>query len=356
MAPIVDTPPQGNSGTAESATPRGDTVKALVTGATGFVGSSLVRSLLQRGDRVRILARNLERAAPLRDAGAEVCLGDLGTPSSLEGIANDMDAVFHLGSVIRGSNIDFERVDVQGTDRLLAETQRAGVRRYVYASTLAGYPPDEKRVNSVIDESCPLDNTGLLGNYARAKAHCEKAVVAANAFGKTECVVLRLGLVCGIGAHVFPPHVCKVIGRNRVVLFGDGGVPLPLTVVDNAVDALILAVTVPHLGGETFNIVDDDVLTQLGYLELLQSCTDGLPHVLRLPVSAYYSLGLFSEMLATARRKEPETTRYRIRCRLARVHWDCSKAKRCCTGSPACHCERGLEPSFRLYATPTSRA
>jgi 2-alkyl-3-oxoalkanoate reductase len=340
----------------EIAITRGDELKALVTGATGFVGSYLVRSLLQRGDQVRILARNADRAAPLRNVGAEVRLGDLGSATSLRGIADGMDALFHLGSVIRGSTADFERVDIQGTERLLAEAQRAGVRRYVYASTLAGYPPDEMRANCVIDESWPLDSTGLLGNYARAKAHCEKAVLAANAGGKTECVVLRLGLVCGIGANVFPAHVCKVIGRNWVVMFGDGDVPLPLIVVDNAVDALILGATVPHIGGETFNIVDDDVLTQLGYLNLLRSCTGGLPHVLRLPVSAYYLLGFLSELLATARGKEPETTRYRIRGRLARVHWNCSKAQRVLHWQPRVSLQEGLEPSFRLHATPIPRA
>jgi nucleoside-diphosphate-sugar epimerase len=331
-------------------------LKALVTGATGFVGSNLVRSLLQRGDEVRILAREAHRAAPLRDAGAEVRLGDLGRPTSLKGIADGMDAVFHLGSVMRGSAIEFERVDVQGTEQLLAEAQRAGVRRYVYASTLAGYGPAETGASSVIDESRPLDVTGRLGNYAQAKARCEKAVLEANARGQTQCVVLRLGLVCGIGANVFPPHVCKPIGHDRVILFGDGGVPLPLTVVDNAVDALILGASVPDIGGETFNIVDDDVLTQQGYLTLLQSCSGGLPHVLRLPVSAYYLLGLLTEVLAIARRREPETTRYRIRSRLARVHWDCSKAKRVLHWQPRVPLRAALEPSFRMHATSAARA
>jgi nucleoside-diphosphate-sugar epimerase len=326
-------------------------VKALVTGATGFVGSYLVRSLLQRGHRVRILARSPQRAAPLRDAGAEVCIGDLATPPSLDGIADDIDAVFHLGSVIRGSDVDFERVDIEGTDWLLAETRRAGALRYVYASTLAGYPPNEERVNSVVDENCPLDSTGLLGNYARTKARCEKAVLAANDPGITECVVLRLGLVCGVGANVYPAHVCKEIARNRVILFGDGGLPLPLTAVDNAVDALILAATVPNIGGETFNIVDDDVLTQLEYLKLLQTCAGGLPHVLRLPVGAYYTLGLISEMLANLRHKEPETTRYRIRARLTRVQWDCSKAKHILRWRPRIPLRDALESSFRRHAT-----
>lgn len=323
-------------------------MKALVTGATGFVGSHLVRSLLRRGDSVRILAREAVKAAPLQADGVEVRLGDLGVRTSLTGIAEGVDVVFHLGSVMRGSAHDFERVDVRGTERLLEEAQRAGVGRFVYAGTLAGYPPAD--TGTVIDERTPLDETGQLGNYALAKARCEKLVLAASNSGATDGVVVRLGLVCGVGANLFPPHVCKVIGRNWVILFGDGRVPLPLTVVDNAVDALVCAATVAGVAGQVFNIVDDDTLTQLDYLELLRKCSAGVPHVLRLPLSAYYAIALASEIGAAARGKEPETTRYRIRCRSARVQWDCSNAKRVLHWQPRVPLREGLVAAFPASA------
>lgn len=324
-------------------------MKALVTGATGFIGSALVRRLLQRGDSVRILARSASTAAPLQQLGAEVCLGDLGTATSLAGIAAGVEAVFHLASVMRGSAADFERVDVRGTEQLLAEAGRCGVGRFIYAGTLAGYPPIGRHERRIIDESTPLDDSGRLGNYALAKARCERLVLAASGRA-TECVVVRLGLVCGIGTSVFPPHVCRAIGRNWVVLFGDGGVRLPLVLIDNAVEALLLAATVPGVGGETFHVVDDESLTQREYLEWLRQCTGGVPHVLRLPLVAYYGLGLVSELSAKARHAEPETTRYRIRSRLAHVRWDCSKARRLLQWQPRLSLREGLARSFRSYA------
>jgi len=323
-------------------------LKALITGATGFIGSALVRHLLQRGDKVRILARNTGTAAPLQQLGAEVRILDLGTATNLAGIADGVDAVFHLASVMRGSAAEFERVDIRGTEQLLSEARRCGVGRFVYAGTLAGYPPLERRAAAVIDESAPLDDTGRLGNYALAKARCERMVLAASGTAP-ECVVVRLGLVCGAGTNVFPPHVCRVIGHNWVILFGDGGVPLPLVLIDNAVDALVLAATVPGVGGETFNVVDDDCLTQRQYLDWLRQCTGGVPHVLRVPLAAYYALGLVAELSAAARHVEPETTRYRIRSRLARVQWDCSKAKRLLHWRPRLALREGLASSFRNY-------
>lgn len=331
-----------------------DALKALVTGATGFVGSHLVRSLLERGNAVRILARTPVRATPLQDAGAEVRIGDLRTPTDLSGITAGIDTIFHLGSVMRGSADDFLRVDIQGTEWLLGEAQRTEVRRFVYAGTLAGYSPNTGRADAVIDERVPLDDTGRLGNYARAKARCEESVLAAGA-RKPESVVVRLGLVCGSGASIFPPHVCKPIGANRVILFGDGGVALPLTLIDNAVDALICAATAPAAAGEIFNIVDDEALSQLEYLELLRDCTGGVPRVLRLPLSAYYALGLLAEVAAFATGKEPETTRYRISSRLARVRWDCSKAKRVLGWHPRVPLRAGLASAFRAYAAQLRR-
>jgi nucleoside-diphosphate-sugar epimerase len=321
-------------------------LRALVIGGTGYVGSHLTRTLLKQGHAVRILARTPAKAAVLQGAGAEVRPGDLGAPASLQGIAEGIDAVFHLGSVMRGSARDFERVDIQGTERLLAESRQSGVRRFIFAGTLAGYPPYVD--GSVIDEQTPLDGTGALGNYALAKARCEKLLLAAG--GNPECVIVRLGLVCGSGANIFPQHVCKPLMRNWVILFGDGSVSLPLTLIDNAVAALILAATVNDISGQTFNIVDDDAITQRGYLALLRSCSGGLPHVLRLPLAAYYALGMLAEVAARARRKEPETTRYRIRCRLARVEWNCSKAKTLLHWQPRVPLREGLAAAFRAHA------
>ncbi len=174
---------------------------------------------------------------------------------------------------------------------------------------------------------------------------------AAHKRGRIETVIVRLGLVCGVGASVLPPHVCQRLARDRVILFGDGSVPLPLTYIDNSVDALILAATVPGVSGESFNIVDDEVLTQRDYLALLHEVAGGKPRVLRLPVAAYYALGLVSEMAAAARKKEAATNRYRIKTRLARVGWDCSKAKHMLQWQPRVPLRKGLTTVFREYAS-----
>src|SRR6202012_960756 len=115
-------------------------MKVLVTGATGFLGSYLTRALIKRGDAVRILARSSERAAQLQAAGVELRVGDLNDPACGRGLADGVETVFHLArSATAASMQEFDRMDVAGTEQLLAEAKRAGVKRFVYVGTLAGY-------------------------------------------------------------------------------------------------------------------------------------------------------------------------------------------------------------------------
>lgn len=326
-------------------------MRALVTGATGYVGSHLVRRLRGRGDAVRALARDAGRAARLAALGCEVRLADFATEEpALVGSARGMEVVFHLVSAMYGPRERFEQVDVRGTQRMLEESIRAGVRRFVYVSTLASYPLARLRDDAVVDERSPFDDSGLLGHYPRAKMQAEQAVAAANGRGGLECVVVRLGQVCGAGYDVFLPHVCQRVGARRVVLFGSGNVPLPLVHIDNAVDALIRAGEVRDIAGESFNVVDDERVTQREYLSLLRATTGGVPSVVRLPRIAYYAIGALSELAAAARHKEPATNRYRVRTRLRHVRWDCSKAKRMLQWTPRAPLRDGLAADFASYA------
>ena len=321
-------------------------MKALVTGATGFVGSHLVRALLSRGDSVRILARSADRAAPLVALGAEVVVGDLAEPCAVAGVTEGSETVFHLVSAMSAPDAVFEQVDVQGTQALLREAERTGVRRFVYPGTLSGYAVLDQPDGAVLDERCPFDSTGRLGNYARAKGRGEQAVLDAGRRGRLEGVIVRLGLTCGVGASVFPVHVCRMVGSRRAVVFGDGRLPLPLVYIDNAVDALLLAADTPGLDGQAFNIVDDDVLTQQDYLDLYQSTTRRSLQVLKVPRVAYLALGAVTELVAAIRGKEPATTRYRVRQRLRNVRWDCRKAHRDLQWRSRVPLREGLARSF----------
>ena len=303
-------------------------MRVLVTGATGFIGSELVHALLRRADEVRILARSAERAAPLVAAGAELVIGDLADPLSLKGSCSGCEVVFQLASAMRGSEAEFRRVDIEGLCALISEAERAAVRRLVYPGTLSSYDTAHVRDGAWLDEASPFDRTGRLGSYARAKAQAEEIVLTATQRRKLEGVIVRLGLTCGKGAAPFPPHVGRLVRPNLLVVFGDGTIPLPLVLVENAVEALILAATVPGIAGEAFNIIDAEALTQTDYVALYRHVTGAALRVVRVPRPTYYALGAATALAARLRAKEPTITPYRVRARLQRVRWNCSKAER----------------------------
>src|SRR5512142_1505364 len=119
-------------------------MRALVTGATGFVGSHVVDALAARGDAVTVLARSAERAAPLARFGVTVALGTLDDRAALAAALRGVDVVFHLaGLTAAATPAEYLRVNAEGTRRLLEAATAAAPppSRFVYVSTQAVLGP-----------------------------------------------------------------------------------------------------------------------------------------------------------------------------------------------------------------------
>jgi uncharacterized protein YbjT (DUF2867 family) len=108
----------------------------LVTGANGFVGAHVVRTLSAAGERVRAMVRDLEGAEKLADVDCELIRGDVTDPASLRPAVAGCSAIVHLVAILAGKPVEFERVMAQGTRDLLAAAKDAGVTRWVQMSAL----------------------------------------------------------------------------------------------------------------------------------------------------------------------------------------------------------------------------
>ncbi len=195
----------------------------LVTGATGFIGGRLARLLLERGHRVRVLARTPAKARPLEEAGAAVFRGDLNDRARLRPAMEGVDGVFHVaGWYAVGVRPSLgERVNVEGTRTVLTAALELGVPRTVYTSTLAVYGDTRGRM---VDESYFYDGRkrGWASEYDRTKwiAHYEVARPLAEA--GLPLVTVLPGLVYGPGDHSPVAELLRDLlqGRTRVLPAG----------------------------------------------------------------------------------------------------------------------------------------
>jgi dihydroflavonol-4-reductase len=129
-------------------------MKALVTGATGFVGSNIAAALAARGDHVRVLRRATSRLDALEGVPVEYVVGDILDPDSLMAAMQDRELVFHVAAMSqywRSNKDTVYRVNVEGTHNVMHAALAAKVQRVVHTSSVAalGYPPR----GTIADES-----------------------------------------------------------------------------------------------------------------------------------------------------------------------------------------------------------
>jgi len=122
-------------------------MRALVTGATGFVGSHLVEALQRRGATVTALARSPEKAASLTSQGIRVVPGHLHDETALLQAARDQDVVYHVAGVVAARNeAEFLRANRDGTKHVVAAAESAGTRNFVLVSSLAAGGPSSREI------------------------------------------------------------------------------------------------------------------------------------------------------------------------------------------------------------------
>jgi dihydroflavonol-4-reductase len=152
-------------------------MKILITGASGFVGSAVVRQLLERGNQVRALVRPQSDRCNLAGLAVELVTGDLREPASLDEAVEGCQALFHVAADYRlwvPEPDGMYKTNVEGTRNLLLAAAKAGVERIVYTSSVAtmGCLPDGKPAN----EETPVSLSDMIGHYKRSKFLAEAEV------------------------------------------------------------------------------------------------------------------------------------------------------------------------------------
>jgi len=222
-------------------------MKALVTGATGFIGSHLVEALLARNDEVQILARPGSRALGPEAGAAVAAPGDYRDPESLARAVSGMDAVFHVGGLISAPDDKaYEEANVLPTRALLeaCATFSPGLKRFVFVSTISATGPSPEGV--LLDETAPLRP---VSGYGRSKVAAE-AVVRSYA-GRVPWTIVRPPNVLGPRQKELFASI-SLIGKRIKPLIGNGRPQTSVVSVWDVVRAMILLAEHPAAVGQTY--------------------------------------------------------------------------------------------------------
>ena len=225
----------------------------LVTGATGLVGNLAARRFISQNHTVLALVRNPERAAGLKDLGARLIQGDLEDADSLLKAAQDVDTVVHCAGLVgsgRATAEDYSRVNFQGTRLLLQAARQAGVRRFVFMSTVGVYGLNMLKAN--VDENTALRRSN---GYTNSKIDAEDAVRTSG----VPYVILRPYWITGGGDRFLIPAIARLLTNGEFTYIGNAQQQWSLSVVENVSAALATAATHPAAVNKIYNVADATV-------------------------------------------------------------------------------------------------
>lgn len=244
-------------------------MRVLVTGGTGVIGEGLLPALVGAGHTVRLLSRGADADAKRWPAEVEPFAADVTDVSALRGAAEDCGAVIHVTGIVDESPpaLTFERVNVQGTRHVLAEAARAGLKRFIYVSSLGA-----ERGRS---------------QYHRSKFKAEE-LVRASAF---DWLILRPGNVYGPGDEVISTLLKLVRALPAVPVIDAGNQPFQPVWYEDLGRAILRALETPTLKRETLELAGQETTTMSDIVERLSAVTGR--KVARVPVPSFLaSLGV----------------------------------------------------------------
>jgi nucleoside-diphosphate-sugar epimerase len=232
---------------------------ALVTGATGMVGSYIVERLLADGWTVRALVREPPRAEWLVRRGVALHPGDTLDSATFTHAATASDVVFHAAAAIapRGGWSAF-RANVEGTRNAIEAARGAGAR-LLHVSSVAVYGPGTRfrADGGPTDESTPLAPLPSGAHYARSKRESESAVLEAHRQGRVWATAVRPDVIYGRRDRQFVPRTARLFSLGLAPAIGSGDNTLAIVHAASVADGAVRAATSDAAGGKAYNVAND---------------------------------------------------------------------------------------------------
>jgi len=322
----------------------GQRSKVLVTGVSGFTGSRLARSLLERGYEVHGLVRASSRVGDLREQGVILHQGDLGDGGSIESAMRGIDAVYHIAASYREGGLpehEYYKVNVSGTRHVIEAALRHGVRRYIHCSTVGVHGHIEA---PPANEDAPFRPDDP---YQKTKLQAEELVRQYMGAGLPAVIFRPVGIY-GPGDTRFL-KLFRAINRGRFVMFGTGEVLYHLTYIDDLTRGILACGESDRALGKTFIIAGEKAVTLNVLVEQIATLLGVKKPSLHVPFWLLWSSSIMCEALCRPLRIRPPLYRRRAEFFVKDRAFDGSKIEHELGFKPAVALEEGLRRTVAWY-------
>ena len=296
----------------------------LVTGASGFVGSAVLRAAIARGAKARAMVRSSSPWRNLEGLDCEIVHGDLTDPASLAAAMTGVSTLFHVAADYRLWARDpaaLRRANVEGTRAIMSAALAAGVERIVYTSSVATLRAGDAA--TVVDETAPLAESEAIGVYKQSKVAAERLVQRMVADDGLPMVIVSPSTPIG-PRDIKPTPTGRILveaAMGRMPAFVDTG--LNLVHVDDVAEGHMLALEKGEIGQNYILGGQDVSLRQM--LAAIAELTGRKAPTVSLPRAPLYPLAIAAEAVAFVTGKEPFVTRDALK--MASHHMFFSSAK-----------------------------
>jgi nucleoside-diphosphate-sugar epimerase len=309
----------------------------LVIGGTGFIGKYLVKKLTEQGQGVRVVTRGMN-AGNIGLAGlpVELIQGDIAEAAFMDKALEGIEVVYDLAKAAGSKWEDYYKNDVLVTKNIAERAQAHGVKQFIYTGTIDSYYSAD--ASSVITADTPLDQKMKNRNlYAKSKATCEALLLDMHKQSGFPVTIFRPGVVIGKGCP--PAHwgVGMFQSESRVQFWGDGNNKLPLVLVDDVANALVLALDKVGIAGETFLLTDAPLLSGRDYVDIVSKESGTKLRATPTPIWKFFIIDAFKEgaknLIKHPNRKIPSYRDWDSRSH--RAQYDSTKTKEILGWQPA---------------------
>ncbi len=320
-------------------------MKILVTGGTGFIGSHLIKSLIDGGYETRCLVRRNKNVDNLQELGAELVYGDVTEAKSIGDAFAGIDVVYHLAGFLGRWGIPdqvYWNTNVKGTQNMLEKSYEYDIKKFIYCSS-AGVTGPVSLIPQ--DELAPYNPTNI---YELTKAEAEKCVLNFYHEKGLPVIVIRPEFIYGpMDKHTF--QLFRIISDKKFILIDGGRAVWHPTYIDDLISSFKLCLTSQKAIGQCYLIAGERYLTIKEFSSKIANALNVPNTKLAIPKNMALLLATGLEKLGEILNFDPPLSKSRVKTFCGNRAFNTAKARKDLGYVPTVTIDEGIQRTANWY-------